>query len=628
MDSVVATEVPLVEMSQAERDEKERFRVTLQKVVDEVCDSDRERLPKVTIECFGSFKSGFASAGSDMDLVIVLQDSSPASTCFSLFEHDLPRSLEKRMLQLGYGARLLTRTRVPIIKVCEKPGSTLLDKLRQERERWDFLDNDKKYPHLRRDEDEHVEDDLTHAAQASEPHIEVLDAEGLIEPTANGAAHDAKRKTNQTAAASTGDGMPSTGQTRSTAGGNSGASQGAKPQRRDDTWTRERKAGPLDFPKDGIGVQSDINFFNPLGLHNTQLLRCYSICDPRVRPMILLIKAFAKRRKINSSYSGTLSSYGYVLMVLHYLVNVARPPVLPNLQAPWRPNTSFTQQGADCTEVDGCVVDFWRREDEIASAQQRGLLTRNHESLGSLLVGFFHYFSSQGGGASFHWMQEVLSLRSNGGLMTKDAKGWVKAVTEEGDGKKVQHRYLFCIEDPFELDHNVARTVTHHGIVAIRDEFRRADRILRAAGQGMDPRDGSLFDELIETPSSASATTSSPGNSSYNQIDGAGDQKQLDQVKTQNQTARATNARRSQAAQAPPQKPKQLDLSDNNAFPSLGAATKPSKKKQGSARDRDVSEVSGERARAIVEAAKKKKAEEEASATATGAANAVLDGEN
>jgi hypothetical protein len=44
-------------------------------------------------------------------------------------------------------------------------------------------------------------------------------------------------------------------------------------------------------------------------------------------------------RKINSPYRGTLSSYGYVLLVIYFLVHVKNPPVLPNLQAmpPLRP---------------------------------------------------------------------------------------------------------------------------------------------------------------------------------------------------------------------------------------------------------------------------------------------------
>ena len=47
----------------------------------------------------------------------------------------------------------------------------------------------------------------------------------------------------------------------------------------------------------------------------------------------------SKHRKINSPYKGTLSSYGYVLLVIYFLVHVKSPPVLPNLQLmpPLRP---------------------------------------------------------------------------------------------------------------------------------------------------------------------------------------------------------------------------------------------------------------------------------------------------
>ncbi len=60
---------------------------------------------------------------------------------------------------------------------------------------------------------------------------------------------------------------------------------------------------------------------------------------------------------------------------------------------------------------------------------------------------------------------------------------------------EVRQRYLFAIEDPFELDHNVARTVAHNGIVAIRDEFRRAWAILCAVGR--DQTHGDFLEEMI-----------------------------------------------------------------------------------------------------------------------------------
>ena len=483
MEQVAATEVPAVEMSQAERDEKEAFRAALQQIIFEVCDANPQHLPRVALECFGSFQSGFASANSDMDLVIVLQDEERTPACFSLMEDDLPRALERKLLGLNFGARLLTRTRVPIIKIAEKPDETLLGVLREERKKWDDLPEEKKYPHL------YPEEDVKEADAA------------VAKPTNEGAPpteqglDQATKNDDQTAAKVT-----ATAESETHAEGAAKPDDRAQKQpRRDKAWTRERKSGPLDFPKDGIGIQCDINFFNPLGLHNTQMLRCYSLSDPRVRPIVLFVKAWAKQRKINSSYSGTLSSYGFVLMVLHYLVNIAQPPVLSNLQLPWRPNpATCTPHGANRTEVDGWTVDFWRNEAEIVQAVQSGQMSPNCESLGSLLVGFFYYYSSAGGYPQFHWMKDVLSLRINGGLQSKEEKGWTKAVTEEGEGKKVQHRYLFCIEDPFELSHNVARTVTHNGIVAIRDEFRRAKRILHTIGQGLNPQDGDLFATLLE----------------------------------------------------------------------------------------------------------------------------------
>lgn len=265
----------------------------------------------------------------------------------------------------------------------------------------------------------------------------------------------------------------------------------------------------LDFPKTGVGVQCDINFSNPLALHNTLLLRCYSHSDPRVRPMIIFVKAWAKKRKINSPYHGTLSSYGYVLMVLHYLINVANPPVLLNLQT--------TQKAVeDCSLhndeiIDGYTVRFWRSENEIIDFARSGRLAHNdRDNVGSLLRGFFHYYAHQGyysphGG--FCWPKDIISIRTNGGIIPKNEKGWTEAKTitieptnADGDAREIKQRYLLAIEDPFEIDHNIARTVVYHGIRAIRDEFQRAHGIVQNVGPGTTNID--LFAEAPDRESS------------------------------------------------------------------------------------------------------------------------------
>ncbi|KAL6881501.1 hypothetical protein J3F83DRAFT_722522 [Trichoderma novae-zelandiae] len=285
---------------------------------------------------------------------------------------------------------------------------------------------------------------------------------------------------------------------------------------------RDRYRDPLEFPKTDVGVQCDINFSAHLALQNTLLLRCYAHTDPRVRPMILFVKHWAKMRGINSGYRGTLSSYGYVLMVLHYLVNVAQPFVCPNLQqlAPPPPSNLSPAEIQSTTTCRGYNVQFWRNEEEIIRLASQNQLNRNTESVGHLLRGFFEYFAQTGLMSNnlnrgFDWGRNVISLRTHGGILTKQEKGWTGAktvyevqnaagdsttqsapaqpnpqpqaaspATKSGDVKEIRLRYLFAIEDPFEIDHNVARTVTHNGIVSIRDEFRRAWRILRAAGNG------------------------------------------------------------------------------------------------------------------------------------------------
>jgi terminal uridylyltransferase len=646
LEQVAAVEIRNVEMSPQEYEEKERFRVTLEKICHEVCAADPERLPTISLEPFGSFRSGFATAGSDMDLVIVVKGNVSSSACFSLLEDDLPRALERRLLQLGYGARLLTRTRVPIIKVCEKPGVSFLDKLRDERWKWDDLPNEKKYPHLHPREEEEEEDTLAEGPNAPTMSVKTTSRSATESSNDQNSSAGTAVATNGTQSSEPGSVTPNTRleaatdpQPEANGTNNSQKIQGEN-MRQEKPWTRERKAGPLDFPKDGVGIQSDINFFNPLGLHNTQLLRCYSICDLRVRPMVLFVKAWAKKRKINSSYSGTLSSYGYVLMVLHYLVNVANPPVLPNLQGRW------VDKGNEAV-VDGWSVHFRRDEEALATAAQRGQVTSNRESLGSLLNGFFQYYASVGvGGPNFRWMHEVLSLRSQGGLLTKIDKGWVKAVTEESEGKKVQHRYLFCIEDPFELDHNVARTVTHNGIVAIRDEFRRANRILFAIGNGNVPNDGELFADLVEVEDIWKATVElNKANGVKNgAVDGTQDtgilkpglipNTVLDQrAHVGNQHHPNANLNQSSRGgkkwkQHPqPQFAKTLDVHDNEAFPTLGAA-QPSKKKTPRPREdgEEFSEISGDRAKAHLEEIKRMKDEAQAESTAKGAAEAVLKG--
>ncbi|KAI0270719.1 hypothetical protein BC834DRAFT_529456 [Gloeopeniophorella convolvens] len=212
-----------------------------------------------------------------------------------------------------------------------------------------------------------------------------------------------------------------------------------------------------------LGIACDIGFENRLALENTRLLYCYAMIDPtRVRTLVLFLKVWCKRRKINSPYKGTLSSYGYVLLVIYFLVHVKNPPVLPNLQQmpPLRPISH------EDTHIGGHNTWFF---DDIELLRQRWQ-SANTDSVGQLLIDFFKYFSRD-----FSYNTGVASIRA--GLLKKESKGWQNDL-DPIRYKDSRERNRFCIEDPFEIDFNVARCVTRDGLYTIRGEFMRASRIL------------------------------------------------------------------------------------------------------------------------------------------------------
>ncbi|EJU00261.1 hypothetical protein DACRYDRAFT_81189 [Dacryopinax primogenitus] len=244
-------------------------------------------------------------------------------------------------------------------------------------------------------------------------------------------------------------------------------------------------------PTQGLpyGIACDIGFENRLALENTRLLLSYATLDPtRVRTMVLFLKLWSKRRKINSPYLGTLSSYGYALMVIFFLVHVKHPPVLPNLQVipPLRP---ITKEDMHIGEH-----NIWFFDDTELLKQT--WQSANTDGVGELLVDFFKYFSHD-----FPYNTHVISIR--GGLLEKTYKGWYEPDPRAHDLSRDRNR--LCIEDPFEISYNVGRTVTKDGLYTIRGEFMRASRIFAsrpdraflALTQLCEERD----EELVRAPS-------------------------------------------------------------------------------------------------------------------------------
>lgn len=408
-------------LSREELKTKHTFRERLQSVARQIMTQSVQpdvdlTTAQVNLESYGSLSNSFGTAGCDVDLMLTVRTK---TTGYLPIPYEYQRLFEEALLDQGIGARLLTNTYVPILQVCEKPNEELLKNLRAHRAQWEATERE---------------------PETAEGLDTSYDGLPLLTKEQEKQAAIALAELDNTACDVPLPEVPATENSR------------------------------VEFVGD-CGILCDVNFTRHVALYNTKLLWTYGQIDHRVRPLIIFVKNWAKAREVNTPYQGTLSSYGWVMLGLHYLINIANPPVLPNLQQMAK-DESWSSEPIELYE--GYDVRFMQNPERIRQAMDN--IPRNKESLGGLLQGFFRYYAHHSG---FKWTQDVISIRTPGGLLSKQAKGWT-ALRRSEDRQNVRHRYLLAIEDPFELEHNIGRTVGHNGVVAIREEFRRAWQMIES----------------------------------------------------------------------------------------------------------------------------------------------------
>ncbi|KAF8925411.1 hypothetical protein BGZ58_000829 [Dissophora ornata] len=215
-------------------------------------------------------------------------------------------------------------------------------------------------------------------------------------------------------------------------------------------------------------INCDINTNHVLGIHNSELIRCYTLIDDRVRPFLYNLKALVKKHHINDSSQAWLSSYAY------------EPPVLPVLQAQAPEHMTplhiqMNHDGRGGKDVIDCTYDRdYTRHLNFGAA--------NTKSVGRLLLEFFEFYSRY-----YDYQTMEVNVRVGGGFKVRDAKtaGDNKRSLQRGKGEK-----KLVVMDPFIRDRNVAGSCSGWHLVRVwrifetlylrlsRGEFQRAFEVI------------------------------------------------------------------------------------------------------------------------------------------------------
>ncbi|CAF1361248.1 unnamed protein product [Adineta steineri] len=198
-----------------------------------------------------------------------------------------------------------------------------------------------------------------------------------------------------------------------------------------------------------FNIEVDLSVNNALAVENTRLLKTYTEIDFRVSQLGYMLKHLVKICDIGDASKGTLSSYAYINMVIHFLQQI-QPPVLPILQQlnddPSNKNGMIRQ----CMESNVYFYDNLSKLGEVW-VNKNG---PNTLTAGELWIEFLRYYTEQ-----FDYEKNVVTIRQFEPL-ERYKKGWFNKT--------------IAIEDPFNLTHNLADKLSQKNWTLIRLVFIQA----------------------------------------------------------------------------------------------------------------------------------------------------------
>ncbi|XP_017886248.1 speckle targeted PIP5K1A-regulated poly(A) polymerase-like [Ceratina calcarata] len=196
-------------------------------------------------------------------------------------------------------------------------------------------------------------------------------------------------------------------------------------------------------------VLCDLSFKNSLGIYKSYLVRYLISLDNRLKPLMMLIKYWARHFKLASG-SSKISNYGLVLLIIFYLQqpHVGIIPPLNILQPnTWQPSI-----------IDGWQVNF---NTNVALPP-----ITNTSTVPELLHGFFSFYAK-------FWFRSRVICPIDGKIYGESSftgpevdnlpayMDRYKACVREDPNSKLPTNTPMCVQDPIELNHNAVAVTIH-----------------------------------------------------------------------------------------------------------------------------------------------------------------------
>ena len=222
------------------------------------------------------------------------------------------------------------------------------------------------------------------------------------------------------------------------------------------------------------GVHCDISFRNRSSVANSEFIRVCTDSDPRVRELLVTLRYFCKLHGLAGGGGGLrMSNYALTLLAILFLQLVEPPLLLPVVELQDLP-------GLARDDIAGWNCAFPR---DPALLPPRP--PSPHSSL-QLLQQFLAWVTS------LHWHQVVL-CPFLGRVISRDSlqdPAFLAANFPPGQSflgpEGLQLDKPLCLQDPFELSHNVCRNLPLKAVNNLRNYFVTAGQLVNRMVEGQD----------------------------------------------------------------------------------------------------------------------------------------------